>query len=72
MEKKVTKQSTKTPNEELVEEYLNWIPDIGFSRARDTKLFRMIKIYRTNKTLINLSDKEDKKGQHDGRRSSYT
>jgi hypothetical protein len=52
MEKKVKRKRRGTPNEELKEEYVNWIPDTGFSRSRDSKVLRMIKLYWTNKSFI--------------------
>jgi hypothetical protein len=38
-------------NEQIQEEFEGWIPDLGFSRTRDTTICRLTELYWMNKTF---------------------
>lgn len=38
--------------EQVEAEFEGWIPDPGYSRTRDTKIFKLTKLYQLNKAFI--------------------
>jgi hypothetical protein len=52
IENRVRENKGRTSNEQVDEEIFSWLPDLGFSRSRDTKFLNIVDLYWHMKIFV--------------------
>lgn len=60
MEEAVRRKRKQVTRKELEAEFMQWVPNSGFSRTRDTKIFLLVELYILDEQGIHCPVVEEK------------